>query len=149
MCDRNETFLIFSFSQDESTYLLKDTISLTSMSKFVYDFYNRTYPRFLRANNISFKNTHSFNMSEFRKENKRTVQAKRKESLSSTQQVHQEGAASRKSQEDLNEHKVWNHQHHYVREINSRNFQQAVINVNKVSYIRYSLLNSIYYNTLI
>ncbi|XP_055546730.1 thioredoxin domain-containing protein 11 [Wyeomyia smithii] len=136
LTEPNMSVAIIVDHEDESTYLLKGAISLASMSKFVYDFYNRTYPRFLRANNISFKNTHSFNMSEFRKENRRIMQIKRKETLSQENRADNErnvsqGTTGKKSQEATSGPQAQNQPHHYIREINSRNFQQAVINTNK------------------
>ncbi|XP_053694216.1 thioredoxin domain-containing protein 11 [Sabethes cyaneus] len=143
LTEANKSVAIIVDHEDESTYLLKDAISLASMSKFVYDFYNRSYPRFLRANNVAFKNTHSFNMSEFRKENKRTMQVKRKESsVERKRQVDIEKNASQQvtskgSHQTMNGQMVPDHEHHYIREINSRNFQQAVINTNKTVIVHF------------
>lgn len=136
--------------EDESTFLLKKEVNLSSLAKLVHDFYNRTYPRFLRSNNVSYKNTHSFNMSEFRKEHRRMIEVKRSEMAAKLQQQKRSGENQNTSgnenkqnqRKPMNavvseEHLVVHHKHHFVREINAHNFNNVVVNSNKTVVVHF------------
>ncbi|XP_055597743.1 thioredoxin domain-containing protein 11 [Uranotaenia lowii] len=151
LSEPNRSVAIIVDQEVESTYRLQETISLSSLAKLVHSYYNRTQPRYLRSSNVFFKNTHSFNTSEFRKESRRMADGKRLEL--------KEAAAIRKTRDEPTEQRVngsvstidktssspaehdqqlyHNHRHHLVREINSRNFQQAVVESNKTVVVHF------------
>lgn len=143
----NKSIAVIVDPEDESTFLLKKEVNLSSLAKLVHDFYNRTYPRFLRSNNVSFKNTHSFNMSEFRKEHRRMIEVKRSEMAAKLQQQKETGKSQNVSGNDnkinprepvaTGDHPVVHHKHHFVREINSHNFNHVVINSNKTVVVHF------------
>ncbi|XP_058818717.1 thioredoxin domain-containing protein 11 [Topomyia yanbarensis] len=132
----NRSVVMIVDHEDESTYLLREEISLASIAKFVHDFYNRTYPRFLRSNNVSFRNTHSFNTTEIRRESKRT--AREKNVSSNNADIKQQNVThertNRVSQGATGKQLF---QHHLMREINSHNFYPAVINSNKTVIVHF------------
>lgn len=147
--ESNKSIAIIVDPEDESTYLLKRQVNLASMAKLVHDFYNRTYPRFLRSNNVTFKTTHSFNMSEFRKEHRRMIEVKRSE-MAAKLQKGGDSEQHNSSQNGMNvdrkptnearptkEPLVQHHKHHFVREINSHNFNHVVINSNKTVVVHF------------
>uniref|UniRef100_A0A1Q3FF51 Putative conserved plasma membrane protein n=1 Tax=Culex tarsalis TaxID=7177 RepID=A0A1Q3FF51_CULTA len=148
----NQSVAIIVDHEDESSYLLRRNITLASMAKLVHGFYNRTYGRFRRSSNVSFANTHSFNMHELRKESRRMVDAKRSEleaqqrtaeaasqnkveSTSQEQQQQQDGKGSSKKRDDSAQ--IQHHQHHSVREINAHNFHHVVVNSNKTVVVHF------------
>lgn len=144
----NKTIAVIVDPEDESTFLLRKEVNLSSLAKLVHDFYNRTYPRFLRSNNVSFKNTHSFNMSEFRKEHRRMIEVKRSEMAAKLQQQKETGRSQntsgnenklnqRNTEDASTDHLVVHHKHHFVREINSHNFNHVVINSNKTVVVHF------------
>ncbi|XP_065088854.1 thioredoxin domain-containing protein 11-like [Ochlerotatus camptorhynchus] len=144
----NKSIAIIVDPEDESTYLLRKQVNLSSMAKLVHDFYNGTYPRFLRSNNVSFKTTHSFNMSEFRKEHRRMIDVKRSEMVTKLQKdggekqnaSRNEIKTERKPPEEARpsgEPQVQHHRHHFVREINSHNFNHVVVNCNKTVVVHF------------
>lgn len=144
----NKSVAVIVDPEDESTYLLKKHVNLASMAKLVHNFYNRTYPRFLRSNNVTFKTTHSFNMSEFRKEHRRMIEVKRSEMAAKLQKVGSEQHNTsqnrvKSDQESTNETRptgkpeMQHHKHHFVREINSHNFNHVVINSNKTVVVHF------------
>ncbi|XP_058448387.1 thioredoxin domain-containing protein 11 [Malaya genurostris] len=131
----NRSVVMIVDHEDESTYLLREEISLASMAKFVHDFYNRTYPRFLRTNNVSFKNTHSFNTSEIRKESKRVMTAKKADAASKSTSGQHNKTQAKDSQGVTSDEQPL--QYHFTREINSHNFYNAVINSNKTVIVHF------------
>ncbi|XP_055639657.1 thioredoxin domain-containing protein 11 [Toxorhynchites rutilus septentrionalis] len=138
----NKSVAIIVDHEDESTYLLRDNINLATMAKLVHNFYNRTYPRFLRSGSISFKNTHSFNLSEFRKESQRMVEVKRAEYAARVQTAWKENNFSQENEKrqnaaDDDANFLQHHQHHLVREINSQNFDQVVVNSRKTVVVHF------------
>lgn len=136
----NKSIAVIVDPEDESTFLLKKEVNFPNLAKLVHDFYNRTYPRFLRSNNVSFKNTHSFNMSEFRKEHRRMIEVKRSEMAAKHQQQNVSGDEKQVNQSTpkvTGDSLLVHHKHHFVREINSHNFNHVVINSNKTVVVHF------------
>uniref|UniRef100_A0A182PLS0 Thioredoxin domain-containing protein n=1 Tax=Anopheles epiroticus TaxID=199890 RepID=A0A182PLS0_9DIPT len=74
----NRTVAFIVDPSDESAYVLRDTISLHSLSKFVHDYYNRSIQRFLRSKSTSYEHTHAFNPERYMQQERTYLEEHRK-----------------------------------------------------------------------
>lgn len=113
----NKTAAIIMDHENESTFLLDEPVNLNSLTKFLYSYHRGGLTRFLRTNSVQYKHTHFFDIDEF-------LNAKKKE-LPSMKHM-----SRKRCEMDTAKRKV----HHVViREINSEEFVELVVESNKVS----------------
>ena len=114
----NKTAAIIMDHENESTFLLDEPVNLNSLTRFLYTYHRGGLTRFLRTNSVQYKHTHFFDMNEF-------LNVKKKEQI-----CQRDIKSAKKCEMDTAKRKV----HHVViQEINSEEFEDAVVSSNKVS----------------
>lgn len=113
----NKTAAIIMDHENESTFLLNEPVNLNSLTRFLYSYHRGGLTRYLRTNSVLYKHTHFFDMNEF-------LNVKKKEQIGQ-----RDIKNGRKCEMDTAKRKV----HHVViQEINSEEFEDAVVRSNKV-----------------
>lgn len=103
--------------ENESTYLLREPATVSSLSRFLYNFHRGALPRFLRTNSVQYKHTHFFNTVDFVNEREKSMCKVEKPV---------------KIQKKCNRSEKIEKGYVTIREINSEDFEESVINSNKV-----------------
>lgn len=114
----NKTAAIIMDHENESTFLLNEPVNLASIARFIYMYHRNRLTRFLRTYSVEYKHTHFFNINEF-------LITKQKE-----RQEHREIYSRKYCEMDTGKRKD---SYVVIREINSEDFDDAVINNNRVS----------------
>lgn len=122
----NKTAAIIMDHENESTFLLDEPINLGSLSKFLYSYHRGGLTRFLRTNSVQYKHTHFFEMKEFLNVKKREVP------------ITKDIKSKRKCETDPAKKKVY---HIVIEEINSEEFDEAVVMTNKTSVVLFFSAN--------
>lgn len=100
---------------------MHEPATIATLSKFLFEFHKGTLPRFLRTNSVQYKHTHFFNTNELiNQQEKRTCQLERPLK------------ATKKCSKPVNKK---NKGYVTIKEINSEDFEESVINSNRVSFI--------------
>lgn len=122
----NKTAAIIMDHENESTFLLDEPVNMKSLTRFLYAFHRGGLTRFLRTNSVQYKHTHFFDIEEF-------LTVKKKEQLSD-----RDMKGKRTCETDTAKRKV----HHVViHEINSEEFNEAVVRSNKTSVVLFFSAN--------
>ncbi|KAL7040409.1 hypothetical protein ACKWTF_000376 [Chironomus riparius] len=124
----NKTAAMIMDQDNESTYLLDEPVSLSSLSRFIYSFHRDGLQRFLRTNSIQYRHTHFFDINQF-------LVVKSQETIKIENNEFSNKKKCRVSdvkQEDS---------HIVIREINSEDFDSVVIKSNKTVVILFYSTN--------
>lgn len=122
----NKTATIIMDHENESTFLLDEPINLDSLTKFLYSYHRGGLKRFLRTNSVQYKHTHFFEMNEFLNAKKREIP------------ITKDIKSKRKCGTDASKKKVHNL---VIQEINSEEFEEAVVMTNKTSVVLFFSAN--------
>lgn len=99
---------------------MDEPATIATLSKFLVDFHKGTLQRFLRTNSVQYKHTHFFNTNELISEREKNI-CKVEKPL---------GKVAKKCSKPLNSKDKG---YATIKEINSEDFEESVINSNKVS----------------
>lgn len=152
----NRTAAFIIDHESESTYVLRKSINLHSLAKFVQDYYNRTLERFQRSGSTRYQHTHSFDSADLKKQNGIDLAkhhalleqaARAKAEASKTRQMpkasEQDGppsvqkARSGSSWEAPSKPHATQREYHSVREIYSTNFRRVVLESNRTVVVNF------------
>lgn len=122
----NKTAALIMDHENESTFLLDEPVNLNSLSRFLFSYHRGGLKRFLRTNRVQYKHTHFFDIDEF-------LNAKNKEHLSK-----QKIKTLKTCNMDTAKRKVHNV---VIREINSEEFEEAVVRSNKTIVVLFFSAN--------
>uniref|UniRef100_U5ESM9 Putative thioredoxin-like protein n=1 Tax=Corethrella appendiculata TaxID=1370023 RepID=U5ESM9_9DIPT len=124
----NKTRAVIVDHDNESTYVLNNKITINSLVKFIYDFTKGSLQRFKRSNNLNFENTHYFDLNIFHYENNRLYETRFND-------YHTDGIKLQANQSSIlvkdKNRNDFHREHIFMREINSHEFNEIVINSNK------------------
>lgn len=122
----NKTAAIITDHENESTFLLDEPVNLNSLTRFMYSYHRGGLKRFLRTNSVQYKHTHFFDINEF-------LNVKQKEQLDTKdiigKKVCSTDTAKRKAQNVV------------IKEINSEEFDDAVVRSNKTVVVLFFSAN--------
>lgn len=116
----NKTAAIIMDHENESTFLLDEPVNLKSLTRFLYSYHRGGLTRFLRTNSVLYKHTHFFDLDEF-------INVKKKKQTSQ-----KDIKSGKKCEIDTAKRKV---DHIVIPEINSEDFEKAVVRSKKVRNI--------------
>lgn len=122
----NKTSAIIMDQENESTFLLDEPVNLNSLTRFLFRYHRGALKRFLRTNSVQYKHTHFFDISEFLNVKKHERVEKKHVKSSKICNV------------DTAKRKIYNV---VIQEINSEDFEGAVLNSNKTAVVLFFSAN--------
>lgn len=123
----NKTVAVIMDHENESTFLMNESVNLNSLSRFVYNYYKGRLQRYLRTNSVQYKHTHFFDLNEFMNEVNKHKVTNNKGSEIKKQCGHYSGKVK--------------DQHVTIKEINSEDFEEIVIGSNKTVVVLFYSAN--------